>query len=535
MKKLYFVLITFLSVSKVTLSQNTVDWAVKEPGEHDFHMNMLCDKDTNTYIYTGGYVSSASYLLKFSPAGNLLINKIWNGISFFPKTIIYDGSNNFYFTGVFSGSGTVDGIPFSSKGGEDGMIGGMDANGTVLWIQTFGSSKNEEGNGLCFGPSQNSLIVTGKITDSLVIGNTYVDQSTQSTLIAQFSLSGTFQNYKLIDFLPQRDNVFNGAPGMENNGREIYKDAFGNYLMLSDREGKHSLCCSNDTLNAPEEGKYVVKMNNSFDTLWTTFIVGPGCYYGWDCGSLTVSAGGDVYIPSLCNGHYGGDRTLRRLDKNTGNTTWSIIRPDGGPLAAFAEGNTLYTCGIDSADYCPCPSQYGGYSDMKKYDQFNAQIDSMKFDQPRYFNKSITFENIIRDNYGHTFIHGTFYEPYVVFGTDTVKGDSVMNNGYNGKFLLRINNAANTSLLTSAKTNFIFEIYPNPSSGSFEIKYSGKGNSDLRINIIDARGKSVHSENFVKAQPEFKKVIDLSKEAKGLYLIEVFDGRERSSKKILLD
>jgi hypothetical protein len=436
MKTIHTLILIFLLFSGKLFTQN-IEWAVRDSSINAYGKNLLCDKDSNIYIYGKSY--NGSFIEKFTTQGTFLLFKKWQGFSFFIQKIIYDGDQFFYFTGNFSNSCTVDGITIISKGGTDGMIGKMNRNGTILWIKTFGSGKEEMGNGVCFGPSKNSLILTGSITDSLIVDNIFVDRmNQQSMLVGQFSLNGTLQNHKLIDLLPQRDNVFDGVPGMENIGREICSGTNGNYFILADREGRHPPCCSYDTISASLEGRYVMKLNSSFDTLWTKYITGTQCYYGWDSHSLRVSTAGDPYIISHCSGKYGGDGFIQRLNQNTGAVNWSEDHADGGYSDIFLDGNILFTCGTDSANYCPCPDSNIGYQDVKKFDQSNVMLEILKFNKPQYTNHHMYFRSITRDNYGNTFIEGVFNDTYIVFGNDTLRGDSIDAFSYQGDFLLKI-------------------------------------------------------------------------------------------------
>ncbi|MGZ3865852.1 MAG: T9SS type A sorting domain-containing protein [Bacteroidia bacterium] len=520
----------FLLLYSVLGFSQHIQWAVKDTSIGSYGKKLACDKDSNIYIYGQRYTSSL--LEKFSANGNMLLYKSWTD-TFFVNKLLYDGNQSFYFAATFSGNVTVDGIPLSSKGGTDGVVGQMDLSGTVQWMKVFGSSKDEVANWLCFGPSNNSIIVTGKTTDSLIYNNVYMSRNTQSTLIAQISLSGTLLSYKLHDFLPQRDNVFNGGQGLQNVGIEITEDHLGNYFLFTEREGKFSNCCSGDTINAPEQGRYLMKLNAGFDTLWTRFIIGPGCYYGWDGRSLMSSSNGDAYIVSYCSGHYGGDGVVQRLSNTTGATVWSETHMDGAFNDIFVEGNTLYSCNTDSATYCPCPSQNPGYEDVRKTNQNNTMVYELKFDQTQYQSYGLQFDHITRDLYGNTFVQGAFNGPYVVLGGDTIHGDPAFGN--TGRFLMKLSDTSFATVLSAAVASS-FNVYPNPAnSGTFEISFPGTANESVLINIIDASGRSVYRENVTLPQNELKKKIDLGNNAKGLYLIEVLSKNGTSSRKVMME
>jgi hypothetical protein len=68
------------------------------------------------------------------------------------------------------------------------------------------------------------------------------------------SHSGMIQNYKLHDFLSSRNNSQDG-----NYGKEIVNNNQRGFYLLTNREGMRR--DGTDTISAPLEGKYVMKLN----------------------------------------------------------------------------------------------------------------------------------------------------------------------------------------------------------------------------------------------------------------------------------
>ena len=57
---------------------------------------------------------------------------------------------------------------------------------------------------------------------------------------------------------------------------------------------------------------------------------------------------------------------------------------------------------------------------------------------------------------------------------------------------------------------------------------------NFTVRITDPIGKNFVSENFEKFSGEFKRSYDLSKLAKGIYLLEIKSGDKSVSKKIMV-
>jgi len=93
-------------------------------------------------------------------------------------------------------------------------------------------------------------------------------------------------------------------------------------------------------------------------------------------------------------------------------------------------------------------------------------------------------------------------------------------------------------LLTSVNTEHILKavsIYPNPSTdGAFNLTLDNVMDKNLTIRIYDNLGKLVHQEKATQQGVLFNHRIQLQNQSKGLYVIEVSDGKERVTKKLIL-
>lgn len=371
--------------------------------------------------YSNAVDTTGSFIQKFSSNGSVLYSKKWAG-TFWIKNLIYDGSQYFYFAGAFSGNHTINGITISSKGNEDGMVGKMNRNGEVLWISTYGAAGLEGANALTFNKNKDKIIVTGGLTDSLFVNKNYVSSNPQKTLLlAGFNLSGNLMDYKMIDFLSVRN--------YGNIGLEIKTDTAGNYILAAQREGKF---WNNDTLNAPDEGIYIFKLNPLYAITWSKFIINSGCYYGFSHGGLSVSENGDAYYPSYCSGKYGGNGFIRRLNSSSGVSNWTGTNIDGGYAGTFVHNENLYLIGTEGANGCPCPSNQPGYQVIKKLNKNNVIIG-----ETRLMNVKLT--HITKNSAGVIFVSGyVFGAPYALIGPDTV---FVTNYGNvsSGAFIMALN------------------------------------------------------------------------------------------------
>lgn len=80
-----------------------------------------------------------------------------------------------------------------------------------------------------------------------------------------------------------------------------------------------------------------------------------------------------------------------------------------------------------------------------------------------------------------------------------------------------------------------FNVFPNPGQGMFQISYKASETEEIQINVFNNSGMKVFSEVITNPQKEFTKNINLSKEAKGTYYIELITNGKKSVEKIVLN
>lgn len=77
-------------------------------------------------------------------------------------------------------------------------------------------------------------------------------------------------------------------------------------------------------------------------------------------------------------------------------------------------------------------------------------------------------------------------------------------------------------------------VYPNPSNGNFSVKFKGNTNEELTIKLFDAMGKEVMVEKEISGAKEFSKSIDVSGLKKGVYFLQLTQGKKAQMKKVVI-
>ena len=77
-------------------------------------------------------------------------------------------------------------------------------------------------------------------------------------------------------------------------------------------------------------------------------------------------------------------------------------------------------------------------------------------------------------------------------------------------------------------------VYPNPNNGTFNIGFSPKSGEDITIQVYDIRGRAIF-ENTYNSVGRFDEVIQLTNAESGVYLLNISDGPQKVTKKIVVD
>lgn len=76
-------------------------------------------------------------------------------------------------------------------------------------------------------------------------------------------------------------------------------------------------------------------------------------------------------------------------------------------------------------------------------------------------------------------------------------------------------------------------VYPNPSSGKVTVNFKPDSKKKAQLKITDESGRVVYTEE-IKASSEITHEIDLGKEAKGIYFVELVQGKSKYVNRIVL-
>ena len=80
-----------------------------------------------------------------------------------------------------------------------------------------------------------------------------------------------------------------------------------------------------------------------------------------------------------------------------------------------------------------------------------------------------------------------------------------------------------------------FEMYPNPATNSFTIKFSVKNRSKLQVQIVDLRGRIVEEQSYDNLSSIFSREIQFDKKTPGMYFVRLINGDNVLVKRLVIN
>lgn len=227
-------------------------------------------------------------------------------------------------------------------------------------------------------------------------------------------------------------------------------------------------------------------------------------------------------LTGTANGKYSGstlisDGTfLYAITRNGGINNMGVIikiKPDGtnfSKLLDFTGANGCTPMGslIFDGTFLYGTTRYGGADS-------SGVIFKIKSDGTNYVNLLDFASTSVGKNPFSTFISDSSY----LYGMTAYGGI----NGYGTIFKY----ALVTNEITEKNTSINFNIYPNPTKGTFTIVTK---ENDYRLIITNVLGENVYQSETKNQKFE----IDLSKQPKGIYFVKIYDSKEIRTKKVIV-
>jgi len=330
-----------------------------------------------TVDFGGGNVTSAGsadiFVLKLNSSGTFQWVNTYGGTSAdVGEGITVDSSDNSYITGIFEETVDFGGGNVTSAGSADIFVLKLNSSGTFQWVNTYGGSAFDVGHDITVDSSGNSYI-TGYFEGTVDFGGGNVTSAGAADIfVLKLNSSGTFQWV----------NIFGGTS--TDVGVGIAVDSSDNSYITGSFLGTVDFGGGNVT-SAGSDDIFVLKLNSSGTFQWVSTF-----------GGTSIDGGEDITVDSSGNSYITG-RFRETVDFGGGNVT-------------SAGGGDIFVLKLNSSGTFQWVNTYGGTS---------ADVG----------------EGITVDSSGNPYITGWFYET-VDFG-----GGNVTSAGVADIFVLKLNSS----------------------------------------------------------------------------------------------
>jgi hypothetical protein len=500
MRHVFLTILIFLFVFKI----NAQNWEwVKTQG-------IPISGATFTQLKLGSSGNLASLLTKangsFIAFSNSNGDTLWE--KFYPNILIkdmcLDTADNIYFAGVLTGSTTINGHTFVSKGSVDAFIGMFNNSGNLVKYKTFGTVQSEYANSLVL--NGNEVIVTGSFINSQMVDFVQLNGSgiNFDTYIIKFS-----SNLTAINGFQTKAHGADGIKIAIDKTNSIYlMGTSQNSLTV----GSFSVYLSDD---GGGDGYFFAKFDYNLNPIWAKTLI-----YHWLNGS---------FRPFICFDSY--NNIILGYSTSGGHSgtipEFSVQKYDPDFVGIWGKGiqaNEAAFIEVDDQDNVWVAGRNYGYSGP--YCFSIAKISSSGV------------------------INQLIYDPNI---QHPIQGFAVKKN--NDFYLLGNCNAssylsnqscspANTLFLTRYSTlagmtenkskNSLLDLYPNPSSGIVYLRGDLGVKTNCSVCVKNILGNVVYQNSIIENVDTFKKGIDLSSQAKGVYFVEFVSEGDRSVEKVVI-
>ncbi len=505
MKKL-LLFTTFFIATILTLTGQAFDWAVASGGGNsDRAYAIATDNNGNSYV-TGWFEGSAHFgdivlnseggrdvfLAKYNNDGEVLwAKKAWGIANNAAAGICLDWDGFPIITGWFAENIHFGDIVLESWGSYDMFVARYNNDGNVIWAKSAGGEGDDYGNRVTTN-MEHDVLVSGSFRYTAHFGETTVtSEGNRDIFIANYSNTGNFHWVKRA-----------GGQG-EDRAYDIVSGPEGITYFTGMYNGK-AFFGDHDIMSNGIVSTYIAKMNAGGQFLWVRngtggandyargfgismdsegYVYGNGAFSGslhFGDGSVEATGGPydfDAYLVKYNHegvlkwlrkaGGYGNDQGFDLFTDNEGNsfTTgfFSGKAYFGDHELESAGKSDVFVAKYNWAGELMWSKRAGGEYQDYSYGISHGNPELSDLFICGNFQEEATFDDIVITNWG-------------AFDMFTAKMD------YNNDFV-------------NENTGTGFILTPNPSNGSFEIRFE-KAVDQVNIQIYDAGGKLVLENNI---------------------------------------
>ncbi|WP_375561492.1 T9SS type A sorting domain-containing protein [Bernardetia sp. OM2101] len=494
----------------LTLSKGGIDYSssylvgasLSWTGLTDFTQEGLNLKKTSS---SNGWSSSANSTVSFEGDGGIVFlaqpnSSYMIGVS---KAEGGAGYTSIDYAIYLTASGSVS---IYEKGVFKGNFGTYQAN-DVFKVERFGSSIHYSKNGSSFytssTPSNSSLLAD-------------VSMHTGSGILPQV----------LFTDCPLSIDVTSSAASCPSSGVSATASLSGGVFSSTYewKDAANNTVSSSATLSPQTDGGYyTVTATGSYGTLTKTVFLS---YQNTFVNQTEVSVSGTTVTKSTSTASWSAGATTNTLAASSSGSILNTVAQKASYMFGLAIPNTIasYTS-IKYAWYLtPSGVAYSGYNSTSG-GSTTYQVGD-KFSVARD-------ENMIKYFKNNVLIHQESAIMDVLVGDVSIHTPNASAGSFVVSFCGSGARIPNKIQATTQLEKDTFSIYPNPSTGIFNVRFGTSLSADTQVTVFDGIGRSIKTQAFEKGRQKF--TIDLKNQPKGIYLIHFNQNGNTYSKAIIVE
>lgn len=515
-----FLFALLILMSRTNSFAATFTWAVKTGN----YAAICSDSKGNLYTTAGTPVA------KYNSVGTLIksFNNAGSG-TFTGLAIRTDSLDNIYIAGEFTNIFKLGNISIASKGSDDAVLIKMDSTGKVLWMISGGGTGIDMSNAIAIDNEGNVYVAGEYYSASAVFSSqTITGKGLINLFTAKYDKDGIFQWIRTAEASNQNNDIQCGSIAVDQSGNcyvagSYYDSAYFNGKLYT-------------TINHGSNA-FIVSFSGQGNFLWFKQIANSGV------ASIQIDKGGNLYTTGYFGpqtdfdnihlevkggGMYVGNIFISKMDAS-GKVIWANRAggdySDNGAALVLDASNNIYVTGSfsDTADFGNSKLISNGEHDffVAKYDNDGNKLwvvgtggDAEDGSYSLCLNPAQTMVYII----GSSQIGPIRYGNKVL--TDPTEA------GFN--FIAAIGDI-NAGI---AQPNQVIglQVYPNPSSGHFNIYLNQATNMGSKLRIFTMEGRQLYTAQIFPGQNEaFVENLPV-----GIYLLSIENSNAVINQKIIV-
>uniref|UniRef100_UPI00261D0EF7 T9SS type A sorting domain-containing protein n=1 Tax=Flavobacterium sp. TaxID=239 RepID=UPI00261D0EF7 len=513
----------------------------------DFNGTADFDPSNNTANLTSITDNENIFFAKYDSNGNYIWAKAILAIDFHcvSKSLALDDDGNLYITGYVDGNVDFDpsnGIANLGLGGiGQNFIAKYDNNGNYLWAKLIGGRGSNDANPLLLAlDNANNIYVSGSFVDTkdfdpgagtanlTAVGG-------DDIFIAKYNTNG---DYLWAKALSGTDDEVVNSMALDNSGNFYLTGRFSGTSDFDPGVGTANFNCMGWV------DLFIAKYDGNGNYLWTKTIGGPD--YEMGC-SLALDSNDNIYLtgdfsPSvdfdpgvgvaIISEDPNGGTFIAKYDTN-GNYIWAEAINYSFPILDLEldNNNNIYISGnfTDDTDFDPGIGITSFNTEDTNWNLFLAKYDtngsylwagplaSGKFDHK-------VIQSLASDDTGNIYLGGNFLSTANFNVSTGTYNLTTLNN--HDMFVAKYN-MSSLSVNENTLSNTI-KLYPNPTKNNFTLAFEEYKNGT--VCILDILGNKIQEYNFTN-QDQIK--ISLDNVASGIYLVQLLNGIEKTTYKVI--